>query len=139
MFHWVRGFLFQRTARVKLNGCLSQSVRILEGVPQGGVISSVLFLIYINAITSSVPNHVTNALHVDAFSVMCASEHTGTAVYRIRQALQNVQAWADDWRMSIDRMKTRGHTFPPGKRTSQSDISGNEQLPQTDTPIFLGM
>ena len=24
MFHWVRGFLFQRTARVKLDGCLSQ-------------------------------------------------------------------------------------------------------------------
>ena len=45
----------------------SVSVRLLEGVPQEGVILPVLILIYINDITSTVPTHVTNTLHADDF------------------------------------------------------------------------
>ena len=71
---------------------------------------------------------------------MCASEHTGTAVYRIQQALQNVQAWADDWGMNINRIKTEATTVSLSTAKEQVNLTlGNEQLPQTDTPAFLGV
>jgi hypothetical protein len=45
MYRWLSGFLFQRTARVKLDGKLSRQVKNREGVPQGGVISPTLFIV----------------------------------------------------------------------------------------------
>ena len=71
---------------------------------------------------------------------MCVSEHTGTAVYRIQQALQNVQAWADDWGININRIKTQATLFPLSTAKEQVNLKlGNEQLLQTDTPTFLGV
>ena len=39
MYSWIQSYLFQRSARVRLDGQTSSSVKIREGVPQGGVIS----------------------------------------------------------------------------------------------------
>ena len=55
MFHWVRNFLSQRKARVKLEGKLSHLVKLGEGIPQGGVISPTLFLVFIDDIMRGVP------------------------------------------------------------------------------------
>ena len=50
MFKWIKSFLQDRSANVLLDGRKSVSVKIREGVPQGDVISPVLFLTYINDI-----------------------------------------------------------------------------------------
>ena len=42
MYRWIRCFLHNRSARVKLDGHLSKSMKMREGVPQGGVISPTL-------------------------------------------------------------------------------------------------
>ena len=52
MYKWIHCFLQDRSARVKLDGYMSESVKMREGVPQGGVISPTLFLLYINNITT---------------------------------------------------------------------------------------
>ena len=51
-YRWIESFLQHRTAKVKLDGNLSQTVKIREGVPQGGVISPTLFVVFINDITN---------------------------------------------------------------------------------------
>ena len=38
MYKWIR-FLYDRSTRVKVDGHLSDSVKMREGVPQGGVVS----------------------------------------------------------------------------------------------------
>ena len=44
MYKWISSFLYHRTARVKLDRHLSDQVKLKEGVPQGSVISPMLFL-----------------------------------------------------------------------------------------------
>ena len=50
MYRWLSQYLENRKARVQLNGCYSRKKTLREGVPQSGVLSPTLFLIYINDI-----------------------------------------------------------------------------------------
>jgi hypothetical protein len=47
---WVRGFLVGRTQRVRVEGQLSEEVRVTSGVPQRSVLGPLLFLAYVNDI-----------------------------------------------------------------------------------------
>ena len=56
LLHWIQDFLTNRTQRVRINDELSNSTRVLSGVPQGSVLGPVLFLIYVSDISSIVQN-----------------------------------------------------------------------------------
>ena len=47
---WIREFLLRRTQRVRVEGQLSEEVRITSAVPQGSVLGPLLFLAYVNDI-----------------------------------------------------------------------------------------
>ena len=47
---WVKEFLLGRSQRVRIDGQLSEEVRVTSGVPQGSVLDPVLFLAYVNGI-----------------------------------------------------------------------------------------
>lgn len=52
----IKSYLTERTFRVKVHGTLSEEKNIEAGVPQGGILSSILFLCYINDIPRIYPN-----------------------------------------------------------------------------------
>ena len=49
---WVANYLTNRQQNVVLNGVMSDSVDVLSGVPQGSVLSPLLFIIYVNDLAS---------------------------------------------------------------------------------------
>lgn len=51
---WIHSFLTGRTMRVVVDGCCSEPVDVLSGVPQGSVLGPVLFLVYINHVTDGI-------------------------------------------------------------------------------------
>ena len=140
MYRWIRCFLQDRSARVKLDGHLSKSVKMREGVPQGGVISPTLFLLYINNITTVLPRHVSNTLHADDLAVWSASEYTISSAYRIQEAVNKVEQWTNDWGLQISEVKTQATVF--SLSTSKEKVAiklGDKTLPQVETPTFLGV
>lgn len=54
LLNWIRDFLHDRRMRVVVNHHLSDSRTVESGVPQGSVMGPLLFLLYINFITSGV-------------------------------------------------------------------------------------
>ena len=138
MYKWIRCYLQDRSARVKLDGYMNESVK-MRGVPQGGVISPTLFLLYIN-ITTILPRHVSNTLHADDLAVWSAADHTTSAAYRIQEAVTRIQQWTDEWGLQISKIKTQATVFSLATLKEKITLKlGDRTLPQEETPIFLGV
>ena len=111
-----------------------------EGVPQGGVISLTLFLLYINNITTVLPWHVSNTLHAYDLAVWSASEYTTSSAYRIQEAVNKVEQWTNDWDLQISEVKTQATVFSLSASKEKVSIKlGDKTLPQVETPTFLGV
>ena len=55
---WIQNFLTTRTQKVVVDGSFSDIAHVGSGVPQGTVLSPILFLCYINDLPSSVSSDV---------------------------------------------------------------------------------
>ncbi|KAK7096645.1 hypothetical protein V1264_003726 [Littorina saxatilis] len=140
MYTWVKSFLHERSARVVLDGYHSVSVKMREGVPQGGVISPTLFLIYINDITSAIPRHVSNTLHADDLAIWSSAEHTTSAAHRIQDGVKRIHQWTEDWGLQLNRVKSVATVFSLSTSKEKVNLKlGESALPQVETPTFLGV
>ena len=127
MYEWLSDFLFNRTARVKLDGMISRQVKLRGGVPQGGVVSPTLFLVYMNDITTTVPRLVSNTLHADDFAVWCAEEHTTTAVHCIQNTINEVCSWTESWALQLNTTKTVSTLFTLSTAKEKGSLKLNNQ------------
>ena len=140
MYKWIESYLFQRTARVRLDGHRSHLVKIKEGVPQGGVISPTLFIIFIDDIVDKLSRNISRALHADDLAVWTSAESTPTARYLMQQAMDNISKWAKDWLVEINRTKTESTCFSLATSKEEWTLKlDGADIPKQDTPTYLGV
>ena len=84
MVRWLTAFLRTRTAEVMINGTLSKRVRMKQGLPQGSVLSPLLFLLFINDIGKDIPEDVQQSLFADD----AALYYSHTSLYVAQEKLQ---------------------------------------------------
>ena len=141
MFTWIESYLFKRSARVKLDGETSNLVKIREGVPQGGVISPTLFLVFIDDITENLSRHISRALHADDLAIWTAAKTTASAGIRLQEALDSISLWANKWFVQINQNKTEATCFSLST-SNEEDFTlllNGEKIKKQDTPKYLGV
>jgi len=140
MYEWISQYLTNRRARVHVNGAYSRKKTLREGVPQGGVLSPTLFLIFINDIISELPRNVQGAIYADDLVLWCAEEHITTATYRIQQVLNALEKWTQDWLVKINANKTTYTIFSLSTKEMKANLHINgTTLEREDTPTYLGV
>ena len=82
-----------------------------EGVPQGSVLSVLLFIIKINGVIEQLPANVHGSLFVDDFQIYCASEDMEFIRRKLQQAIENITAWTKTNGFVISQEKTTAMHF----------------------------
>ena len=93
---FLHNFLQGRTFRVKVASSCSPYFRQHEGVPQGSVLSTTLFLLAINGMVSVLPSGVRSSLYVDDFAIYASGVPSPSFFALLQSAVSAVSSWATD-------------------------------------------
>ena len=103
---WVAAFLRTRTAEVLMNGTLSSKVRMKQGLPQGSVLSPLLFIIFINDLVKDLPEAVTASLFADAAALYAQDADLTRAEEKLQNAITVVENWSLENRLDLNIKKS---------------------------------
>ena len=95
LLKWFENYLSNCVQRVVINGHVSDWQRIFAGVPQGSVLGALLFLVYINDITSVVNYCNIRLLADDTCLFVSTNNHTEVAMF-INQDLNHIEELANN-------------------------------------------
>ena len=102
MLSWIQAFLGSRSQWVVIDGEESESIPVTSGVPQGSVLGSILFLVYINDLPEEVCSQVR--LFADDTALYLTMEGKDDS-----KALQNdldiLSTWETRWDMEFNPSK----------------------------------
>ena len=87
---WLTSFLVDREQTVRVGGSYSDWSSVLSGVPQGSVLGPILFIIYINDLSSSCPD--LHSLYLFADDAKCfASIRSSSDCLLFQSSLDSLQ------------------------------------------------
>ena len=102
---WIIKFLNERIFCIKINSITSKFYDIETGVPQGGVLSPILFSIFINDIISkSVNNNKTvnhSNMFADDLASSCSSRSKNLIELTLNRYLKYLETWLGKWRLKM--------------------------------------
>ena len=140
MFKWIDQFLKKRKARVKVKQHKSRIKELKHGVPQGGVLSPTLFLVFIKDILEKMPKGVKGAMYADDLVLWCSEEYISTANLRLREALRELENWSRTWMVKVNEGKTTFTVFTLSTKGHKVTLTYNGQkLKEDQNPMYLGI
>ncbi len=122
MHTWIREFLTNRKMRVRVTGEFSEWNRVTSGVPQGSVLSPILFVLYVNDIPEGVRSLIK--LFADDTKVLgkVRNEEDRDIVQR---DLDYTEEWSRIWQLGFNLEKSKsmhsGKQANPRKYTMWND------------------
>ena len=102
---WIQSFPNDRWGRVQLFNAFSSSQHFTQGLPQGYVLTPLLFLFYINDLASLLNEDAVNALFTDdvsIFTTACKKEDTEAAAQSV---VNSVVIWSKVWKLNLNTDK----------------------------------
>ena len=101
-------FLSDRSQHVMVDGCRSKLVNVASGVPQGGVLGPLLFLLYRSELFSILENKLIGyADDSTLIAVVPSSDIRVGVAESLSRDLMKVSEWCDLWGMKLNASKTK--------------------------------
>ena len=102
---WLRGFLRNRQACVRVDGVQGRYRSFRQGVPQGSVLSPLLFLFYINSLRAVIPDGVCLSLYADDVVVWAQDRVKERAAASVEEAVRAVATWSARKKLQLNAGK----------------------------------
>ena len=101
-YHWISSFLSGRTQKVIVEGCSSDSVPVVSGVPQGSVLGPLLFLLFINALPDKI---VSNTRLFADDCIVYRQINRPEDCLILQEDLNSLAEWESKWGMAFHPQK----------------------------------
>lgn len=103
---FIQNFLIDRNFQVKINNNYSNIRHLLNGIPQGSVISPTLFQIAINSLSSFFQPPVQHLLYADDLLIYVRTSNLKYAEHKLQTALNKLHEWASNNGLNFTPDKT---------------------------------
>ena len=103
---FIDNFLTDRKFQVRLGSTLSDPFEQEMGVPQGSILSPLLFNIKINNIVKSVKEGIDKSLFVDDFSISARGKTLAGVERQLQLCVDKIQKWVDGNGFTFSSSKT---------------------------------
>ncbi len=136
---WISNYLSDRNFTVDVNGYLSPKISIEAGVPQGSVISPLLYNIFINDSTTN--DNYSVFLNYRHFHLMCSNFADDSAFWAesfnphlaaasVQKAITTNDDFCSRWRIKVNGAKSQAVLFTPSGRANKpwKDPKGKKNL-----------
>ncbi|GFV90352.1 probable RNA-directed DNA polymerase from transposon BS [Trichonephila clavipes] len=128
---------------LKVNGALSESRRMWAGVPQGSVLSPLLFLIFMNTIHHHIHPDTNIACYADDIAIWHSHNDITESEKALNTTLKGIAEWAENLKLTINADKTNYCIFSTDRRHRSSFNANikiqNSQIKKVDLPTYLGV
>ena len=135
---FIQHFLTNRTIQVKINNFISSKFNLENGLPQGSILSVILFLIAINKMFSNC-TETTNNLFCDDGAFWCRHSNLNTAALKIQNTLDKLTQWSKENGLKFSVQKSTYVIFTTRKPTNINLTLYNTNLPKSNQIRYLGM
>ena len=113
MYGLIDSFLDSRNFCVALNGVNSAPKAIAYGLPQGSVLSPILYSIYTSDFTA--PKDLETAYYADDTALISSSKLTSALLKKMEKGLSACTKYFHKWRIKINPKKSQAIIFPYNK------------------------
>ena len=138
---WLTSYLSQRTQQVIFQGSLSSSGCVKVGVPQGSILGSLQFSIYVN----DLPNAISSSdvsMFADDTKIHFSYGNLSTVEQTLQAYLQNVSGWLVTNRLKLNIVKSLCMLIGSYQRISGKCLDlflNNSALKQVLCKKYLGV
>ncbi|GFU75081.1 uncharacterized protein LOC103524116 [Trichonephila clavipes] len=143
MLMWIRNFISQRFSAVRFGNAISSFKQSETGLPQGTVISPILFNIFINDLPDLLASDgLTNtALFADDLAIWCSTPKRDQSKINtiLNLTLERLHLWCIENNMTVNLKKTTCQFFTLNRQPFSPQLVYNGMpVQQSDVSIYLG-
>ncbi len=136
MYMYITSFLEGRQSRSLVNSVTTECRNTNVGVPQGSVIAPLLFILYVQHMTETLP---ANVKYADDLSGWVTHIDATQAAGKLQEQLIGVQAWCNKWQLKINPTKTNIICFNKMGDVKVNIHLNGQRLNQVKQTVVLGV
>jgi hypothetical protein len=141
LVHTISSYLPGRTFEASFQTATSSRRGMRAGVAQGGLISPVLFSLYVNDMASPLQN-VELVHYTDDTAIRATSRKPTLLVSYLESYVNDLQRWLSEWRIAINVSKSCAMIFARAGRRfihPRPVTRFGEPIELVETPRYLGL
>jgi hypothetical protein len=134
---WLQSYLSGREFHVSFEGAISESKKATSGLPQGAIISPVLF----NILMQDLPQRegISYYIFADDVALYCSGPNLPAIVDQLQLALSEIEQWMALWGQRLNTGKTRSLYFGERDAAPPPLYVGGNKIDYVQSYKFLGV